>query len=332
MPQRATNRFLLLFGIAPLLAVGVAHAQLDVPAAGLTIAALYNASDTGSHGPAVILEVWEGTEAAKRGLQRGDVIFSLNGTAVGGKDLREAMRPALEAQPGAELRFTYMRPIDGMRQLKTTLHALAAPPLRRNPGFEAFGYQVSRSWSLENYSFPLPWAPDIAYQGIEDVLFAPAFAQRSSAQYHALVWFWWLDGQPTIDAGALREVLSRYFRGISQERGTNHGFTPDLGKVTVTIDRARPETSAHSAAATATYRGQMTTYNPEGELITLYVEAETPRCRDSGHTPILFRLATQPTATPVWGDLRTVTATFRCRRAGETNRNIEQRPGAPRPE
>ncbi|HEY6321363.1 MAG TPA: hypothetical protein VJA16_07385 [Thermoanaerobaculia bacterium] len=107
----------------------------------------------------------------------------------------------------------------------------------------------------------------------------------------------------------LQGTLIEYFRGLSQERGTNHHFTPRLENVT-----ARVSAAAGAPAGTA-FRGETVIYNLQGELITLQVEVELPRCSDAGHEAILFRLATQPPTTLIWKDLRAVTGTFRCRRA-----------------
>jgi hypothetical protein len=126
-----------------------------------------------------------------------------------------------------------------------------------------------------------------------------------------------LDGRPAIDAGTLRSLLLGYFRGLSQERGGNAHFTPDLEKVAATVSPigAPPSGAAATAGPTAdAYRGEVVTYDRQGELITLRVEIDAPRCPDPDHTALLVRLATRPQEDPIWRDLRAVTASFRCHR------------------
>jgi hypothetical protein len=325
LPDRSSpRRRPLLRGLPLFLVMGFGMAFLPGPAGavaaalegtlGLTAAALFDADQTSKRGDLVILEVWDGTPAAAAGLQRGDVIVAIDGVPVAGKDASQAFKSQLHASaggpggPGSKVHLTLVRPAEGMRQLKVDLQRVALP-IRQNPAFETFGYRVPRSWRVESYSFPLPWSPRLAYQGMEDVLFVPDFTDRKAPGYHGLVWVWWLDGHPAVDAAMLQRILIEYFRGLSQERGTNNKFTPRLENVT-----ARVSAAAGAPAGTA-FRGEAVTYNPQGELITLQVEVELPRCPDAGHEAILFRLATQPPATPIWKDLRTVTGTFRCRRA-----------------
>jgi hypothetical protein len=201
----------------------------------------------------------------------------------------------------------------------------AAPPqppgalaLRPNPAFESFGYAAPANWRLESYTFPLPWSPRLPYHGIEDVLFVPAFTDRTAPGYHALVWIWWLDGHPAIDAGTLGATLLEYFRGLSTERGNNNHFTPQLDRVKAAVSAAPPGGTAQPGApvgvAPDAYRGQVTTYNAQGELITLQVDVEAPHCPDADHTALLFRLATRPRTEPIWSDLGAVSGSFRCHR------------------
>jgi PDZ domain len=306
---------LQLFALASLLGgQGVALAQMDVRDLGLTLTPLFDAAASGNRGPAVVLDVWEGTAAAAAGVERGDLVTAVDGNRVAGQDFSAAFKAASEAPPGSVVRLTLLRPGDGFRRIELDLKASATVPLRENPRFESFAYKVARSWRLESYEFPLPWAPRIAWRGIEDVLFAPGFRDRAAPAYHALVWVWWVDGHPAVDAETIAATLREYFRGLSQERGTNHGFKPQLEKVTVAIQPLAPPAGHPARAAVAAYRGEVVTYNTEGQLITLLVEVESPPCDDRAHTPLLFRLATQPRPSAIWQDLQTVTDSFRCRR------------------
>jgi hypothetical protein len=299
-------------------------AAQDRPASGgvgIFAVTLFDPDETGHRGDLVILDVWEGSPAAAAGVQRGDVVVAIDGLSVAGKDVQQAFKEALHGRAGGKVHLGLLRPAEGLRRLEVELTRTADFPPRQNPAFETFAYTVPRAWRLESYSFPLPWSPQLAYRGIEDILFVPDFADRAAAGYHALVWVWWLDGHPAVGADMLRSTLLEYFRGLSGERGKNNKFTPQLDKVAADVS-ALPSgdtgASGGPAAATQTaidaYRGEVVTYNPQGELITLQVDVELPRCPDPNHTAILFRLATRPREAPIWKDLQAVTSTFRCRR------------------
>jgi hypothetical protein len=296
---------------------GPASLAAEVPGGtlGLTVTTLFDPDEPSHRGDLVVLEVWDGTPAVAAGVQRGDIVVAVDGIDVTGKDANLAFKSQLHGAIGGTVHLTLVRPAEGMRQLHVDLARVALPPMK-NPAFETFGYSVPRSWRLESYSFPLPWSPGLPYSGIEDVLFVPDFADRAAPGYHALVWVWWLAGHPPVDAGTLRSTLLQYFRGLSQERGASHHFTPQLEKVTATL---RPVSTgaapAPAAPAASAFRGEVITYNPQGELIALQVDIEAPPCPGENHTALLFRLATQPREAAIWKDLHEVTDSFRCQRA-----------------
>ncbi len=111
----------------------------------------------------------------------------------------------------------------------------------------------------------------------------------------------------------LRSTLVEYFRGLSQERGVNARFTPQLEKVTATVSPIATAAPAAAAPPANAFRGEVVTYNQWGDLITLQVDVEAPQC-DADHAAILFRLAPRPREAAIWKDLRAVTGSFRCRR------------------
>ena len=293
---------------------GLAGAAAEAPSGtlGFRATALFDDGQSSNRGDLVVVDVWEGTPAAAAGVQRGDLVVAIDGVAVAGKNAGRVFKDQLHGAVGGKVRLTLLRPAEALRKLNVDLTRVAFPQ-RENPSFETFGYSVPGSWTVETYSFPLPFAPKVPLSGIEDVILVPGFDDRSSPSYHGVVWVWWLDEHPAVAAAMLRSTLVEYFRGLSQERGANAKFTPQLEKVTATVSPMAPATPAAAGPAVSAFRGEVVTYNQWGDLITLQVDAEAAQC-DAEHTAILFRLAPRPREAAIWKDLRAVTSSFRCRR------------------
>jgi hypothetical protein len=285
----------------------------EMPATvGLSTVQMFAAGQPESRGALVVVEVWDGTPAASSGIQNGDLIVAIDGVPVMGKDTVAAFRDQLRGPVGGTVRLSLVRPSEGVRSFEVVLKRVPSPP-RSNPDFEPFSYSSPRTWRYENFAFPLPWAPKISYRGIEDILFAPQFGERSSPEYHSLVWLWWIEGRPKISGESLRATLLEYFEGLSQERGTNYHFTPDLGKVAVTAI-ARASGSAAARDGVEHFRGDVTTYNQEGELITLHVDIDKHVCAEANHTALLFALSPTARDAAIWMDMSSILSTFRCQR------------------
>lgn len=289
-----------------------AAAEEEPGTTGLRITQLYDSTQPNHRGNLVVLEVWAQSPGAAAGVQKGDVIFAIDGNPLVGKDALAAFKAELGGPVGGKVRLSLLRVADDNRQLEVTL-VRSAYPMRENPAAQPFGFSMPRSWRFEGYDFPLPWSPQIAYHGIEDIAFAPDFDQRDGGNYHSLVWFWWLEGQPAIDAGSLRADLLKYFQGLTQQRGSTYHFTPELDRVAVTV--APPASAPGAAPAAAVYRGDAITYDTHGQLITLHLDVETRVCADAGHTALLFILSPQPPDAPIWSKMEAIRSSFRCRRA-----------------
>ncbi|MGH9823127.1 MAG: PDZ domain-containing protein, partial [Blastocatellia bacterium] len=117
-------------------------------------------------GPLVVVDVAEGSSAAKAGIQNGDLILEIDGASVRGKNLVDAAKP-LTGSVGGKVHLKIARPLGSwvfeVDLVRTPYEA------RSNPSREAFGYRWMADWRLECDSFPLDWAPQMRYRGAEDL-------------------------------------------------------------------------------------------------------------------------------------------------------------------
>ena len=73
---------------------------------------------------------------------------------------------------------------------------------------DLFHYSIPGNWQMDpRYPFPLPWSPSIAYEGFEDLAFAPGFDNTSSPEYHSYLILWWLKGTPALTSETLEKNM-----------------------------------------------------------------------------------------------------------------------------
>jgi hypothetical protein len=201
----------------------------DFGTIGIRFEQLYDDAQPGKHGPLIVLDVVEGLSGAKAGVHKGDIVFAIDGALVIGRDLDEIIRKAIRGPVGSTVRLSFVR-LDGS-QYELTLPRMPYPP-QINPASDPFAYSIPGSWRIDpRYTFPLTWAPSIAYHGVEDVAFSPDFDYVDSPEYHSYLFFWWLEGTVPRNAKQLEADMVTYFRGIAEQRGRNHGFNPDPSQI-----------------------------------------------------------------------------------------------------
>ncbi len=279
---------------------------------GVGLAQLYSDEQPNKRGPLVVLRVAESSPGAKAGIQRGDIVVAVNGSPAMGRELADINVKEIQGPVGGTVRLTFAH-LDGS-QSEIALTRVAYAP-HTNAAADPFAYAVPGNWRRDpRWSFPLPWSPKLPYRGVEDLFYAPNFANTNSPEYHSYLFFWWIEGTKEFTAEQLQADMLMYYRGLAEERGKNYGFTPDLSRIAADyrVDPQGPRTFGGSAARTFT--GTVTIYDTHGKIITLNSEVVACACPGTNHTAVFFGLSLEPRTGPIWKKLDAIRDTFRCSR------------------
>jgi hypothetical protein len=278
---------------------------------GVGLAQLYSDQQPNKRGPLVVLRVVEGSPGAKAGIQRGDIVVAVNGSPAAGRELDDINAKEIRGPIGGALRLTIAR-LDG-RQSEMTLARVPYTP-HTNVPTEPFSYVVPGSWGMDpRWNFPLPWSPKLPYRGVEDLFYAPNFANAGSPEYHSYLFFWWIEGTKEFTAEQLQSDMLAYYRGLAEERGKTYGFTPDLSRITADYKSDAQGASGFGASATKTFTGIVTIYDTHGQIITLNSKVTAGICPGTDHTAAFFGLSREPWTAPIWKKLDAVRDTLRCK-------------------
>ncbi len=75
-------------------------------------------------------------------------------------------------------------------------------------------WTVPAGWRSETIPFPLGFAPDVAHTGAEELRFPPGFFKPVAPDYWSYAFMWRTTDAAALDAAALGDELTRYFRGL----------------------------------------------------------------------------------------------------------------------
>jgi hypothetical protein len=279
---------------------------------GLAVAQLYSDEQPNKRGVLVVRRVEQGSAAADAGIQIGDIVVSVNGSQVAGRDSGEILRKDLRGPAGGDVRLVVAKLTGGPSEI--VLKRKPYPP-HINPQSDVFSYAIPGNWGLDaRYPFPLPWSPAILHHGIEDLAFAPDFDDLSSPEYHSYLIVWWLDGAQQFTAEQLQKDMLAYFLGLAEQRGRNRKFVPDLSKVSAeyTGSASGPRTFGGSPARVFT--GAVTIIDTHGKPTKLHSEIVASVCPGTDHTAVFFSMSHEPRPAALWTQLDAVRDTFRCSR------------------
>ncbi len=289
------------------------RASADEPGTvGIVLRQLYSDRQPNHRGPLAVMHVSEDSPAAKAGIHCSDFILAVNGVPTPGREVSVIMEKEIDGPVGGTVRLTVAR-YDGS-QSEITLVRAPIPPYV-NPKSDPFTYNVPGTWDTDpRYTFPLPFAPKLAYHGVEDIFFAPNFDDTNSPEYHSWLFFLWLDGTHVLSAEQLQTDIVTYFSGLAEERGQNNNFTPDLSKVTATYKQDPAPSPALGGAPARAYIGVVNIWDRRGKIITVNSEVLITTCGTSDHTLLFFAGSLEPRDGEIWKQLDAIRDTFRCSR------------------
>lgn len=121
------------------------------------------------------------------------------------------------------------------------------------------------NWRFERLDFPLDFAPNIQYEGFEELRFAPGMFDTLANDYFTYVFAIEINKDEKLKKDELHSFLSMYYKGLCMEVAKSNNFLVDTTKVSVEIQTINSNSSFH---------GKIFFFDTftNGKEITLYVE------------------------------------------------------------
>jgi len=95
---------------------------------------------------------------------------------------------------------------------------------------------VPQGWQGERLEFPLDFAPELEFRGVEELAFAPGMFQKGSESYFSYALAIELEGDVALDAPFLEHFLATYYRGLCRAVGESRKLALDLAAVSATVE------------------------------------------------------------------------------------------------
>jgi hypothetical protein len=166
-----------------------------------------------------------------------------------------------------------------------------------------------KNWDVERFQFPIEFAPQIPYKGIEDVRFTPGWGNKNSEEYWSYCFLWWLDPKTPIDASSLQDDLQQYYSGlvgrnIAQRKIPKEKLVPVLARIKKINSLAGDAETFSGTVSTLDYMEQ------EPMLLNALIHVKT--CDAKNHKAVFLEISPKPASHPVWGKMNEIYAGFQC--------------------
>lgn len=162
------------------------------------------------------------------------------------------------------------------------------------------------NWRYERIDFPLPFAPQLKYDGFEELGFAPGMFNAESDTYFTYIFAMKITNEISIDGKLLKSLLETYFRGLCRTVAQGTDFDIDASKISAKVREHRNETgeSKHFTVMLDSYDPFVT-----GKALKLRLEVVVVERNRNDHR-IFAAVSPKPTDSPVWKMLRKLEQQF----------------------
>lgn len=162
-------------------------------------------------------------------------------------------------------------------------------------------------WRFERLDFPLTFAPELKYDGFEELRFAPGMFNAKSDTYFTYIFAMKITNDVSIDAKMLKSFLETYFRGLCRTVAEGTDFVIDVSKISATVQEDHYE-AEHSRHFTVT----LDSFDPfvTGKPLMLHLEMVVVETNRNDHR-IFAAVSPGPVDTPMWKLLRRFKREFR---------------------
>lgn len=171
-----------------------------------------------------------------------------------------------------------------------------------------FSLPTPEGWRTETIPFPLGFAPELDYTGLEELRFAPGMFSAGAEDYWTYAFVWWIpiDTDPGIER--LQTDLEAYFFGLTRVVARGNGFDP--GNPTY-----EARLNAVDESESGRLRGRVLTFDAFAarKPVELNARIENVRCEEQGRRALIFLLSPQSEGHAVWRSLETIRDGFRCK-------------------
>jgi hypothetical protein len=188
--------------------------------------------------------------------------------------------------------------------------AQTAPPKPEIP----FVMPIPEGWRTETIPFPLGFAPELPYKGLEELRFSPGMFKPGSEDFWTYAFVFWLEGEVPWTAERLNSDLKTYLEGLSRAvEAKNEKFDPKAATVT-----ARLKETKASKDGPQHFEGKVEAYDPfkTHQRQTLNMRGNVFRCPAQGRTVVFFQISPQLETHKVWQTLKQIRDGFRCSKEG----------------
>lgn len=174
-----------------------------------------------------------------------------------------------------------------------------------------FHLPTPNGWRTETLPFPLDFAPELEYEGLEELRFSPGMFKEMKVDFWSYAFVWWVREGTSFSTQRLEEDLETYFRGLTAGVAEARELNPGKTEFAVELELVESDSPGHQK-----WKGTAHTFDifTTQRSIRLNVRIDIQQCPEQKHLAAFFQLSPQPVRNQIWEVMAGLRQGFRCER------------------
>ena len=174
-----------------------------------------------------------------------------------------------------------------------------------------YTFTIPKGWGVERFLIPISFAPEIKYNGVEDIRFSPGWGNPETNEYWTYAFLWYLNGEVKTNAKIIENNLATYYTGLL-EANLDPLKLPAGQRVPVTTKIKKVKAEGRDVK---TFRGSIYLLDYiEYKPITLNCIVHLSYCKEQDRTVLFFELSPRPFSDQIWQSLNKLWVGFDCKK------------------
>ena len=188
----------------------------------------------------------------------------------------------------------------------------AGLPLSAQESIEVpFYLGTPEGWRTETIPFPLDFAPELEYEGLEELRFSPGMFSEQSIDFWSYAFVWWVPEGTSFGTERLENDLEAYYRGLTEGVAKINELDPGDPEFAVQLKPVESASLEH-----AQWKGSVRTFDvfTTRKPIRLGIRIDILQCPEQERVAAFFQLSPQPERHKIWKVMDDLRRGFRCER------------------
>ena len=160
---------------------------------------------------------------------------------------------------------------------------------------------IPENWKFEHMDFPLSFAPEIDFEGFEELIFSPGMFDTEAPDYFTYIFVMSVSNEEQINSSSLEKVLLAYYKGLSQAVAESKESTIDTAAIACSVVKLKSDfRKSEHYSAKINFIDSFT----DNRMISLNMELDVKYNDASQRLFILAMVSPVLESDPVWQSLK----------------------------